>query len=168
MILNSLAVITVGYLEYLYPVTIEQGLQQFEGVKRRFSETPIGSQLLIDDYAHHPTEIKATLTAVRQKYPNRPCVAIFQPHTFSRTQAFLDEFADSLSMADAIYLTDIFGSAREESGTTSIHDLINRCQQANHLTLETVATLQTHSDAVLVFMGAGDIKKYEEAYLETL
>lgn len=168
MILNSLAVITVGYLEYLYPVTIEQGLQQFEGVKRRFSETPIGSQLLIDDYAHHPTEIRATLTAVRQKYPNRPCVAIFQPHTFSRTQAFLDEFAESLSMADDIYLTDIFGSAREESGTTNIHDLINRCHQANHLTLETVATLQTHTDAVLVFMGAGDIKKYEEAYLESL
>lgn len=168
MILNSLGVITVAYLEGLEAQTIELGLQQFEGVKRRFSETKLNTQLLIDDYAHHPTEIQATLSAVRQKYPNRPCVAIFQPHTFTRTQTFLQEFADSLSSADQIYLTDIFGSAREESGNTHISDLIHRCHSANHLTLENVSQLQTYKDAVLVFMGAGDIKKYEEAYIQSL
>lgn len=165
MVLNSLAVIAVAYLEGLTAEQIEAGLQAFQGVTRRFNEHQKGAQVLIDDYAHHPTEIKATLQAVRQKYPRREMVAIFQPHTFSRTQAFLDEFAQSLEFADAIYLTDIFGSARESQGETSIQDLMNRCSNVQHLTLDNIRKLQNHHEAVLVFMGAGDIQTYETAYL---
>ena len=168
MILNSLAVITVAQFESIPASFIEQGLQHFKGVQRRFSETLVNKQIVIDDYAHHPTEIQATLSAVRQKYPNRPCVAIFQPHTFSRTQAFLTEFADSLSLADQIYLTDIFGSAREIQGDTQIQDLIERCVHAKHLTLTNIECLTHYPNAILVFMGAGDIKKYEEAYLRAV
>ena len=76
---------------------IEGPFNTFQGVKRRFSEKRIGSQILIDDYAHHPTEIKATIDAAKQKYPDREIVAVFQPHTFSRTQTFLDDFAESLN-----------------------------------------------------------------------
>ncbi len=63
-------------------------------MKRRFHEKPFGSQVLIDDYAHHPTEIRATIEAARQKYPERQIVAIFQPHTYTRTQTFLQQFAE--------------------------------------------------------------------------
>ena len=165
MVLNSLAVITVAYLEGMTAEQIEAGLQAFGGVARRFNEQKVGNQILIDDYAHHPTEITATLKAVRQKYPAREVVAIFQPHTFTRTQAFLDEFAKSLNLADAIYLTDIFGSAREKQGGTSIQALMSRCHQVQYLTLDNVRKLRTNQEAVLVFMGAGDIQKYEKAYL---
>ena len=102
---------------------VKEQLITFQGVKRRFTEKRIGSQILIDDYAHHPTEIKATIDAANQKYPDREIVAVFQPHTFSRTQAFLDDFAKSLRLADKMYLCEIFGSARENHGKLSIKDL---------------------------------------------
>lgn len=143
---------------------IDKDLRLFEGVKRRFAQKKHHTQIIIDDYAHHPTEIAATLKAVRQKFPDRDLVAVFQPHTFTRTAAFIDEFAQSLNLADHIYLTDIFGSARESSGSVSIQTLIDKCHHANLIEKETVEQLQQHQDSVVVFMGAGDIKKYEDAY----
>ena len=165
MVLNSLAVIGVCYLEEMDPSVIERDLASFEGVKRRFAQVNHHDQIIIDDYAHHPTEITVTLQAVRQKFPDRELIAIFQPHTFSRTAAFLDEFAQSLNLADAVFLTDIFGSARESAGTITIQTLIDKCQNAHLISFESLNELQAYRDAVLVFMGAGDIKKYEEAYL---
>lgn len=164
MVLNSLAVITICYLEGMDPVIVEKDLTLFEGVKRRFAQKKYHSQIIIDDYAHHPTEIAVTLKAVRQKYPDRDLVAVFQPHTFTRTAAFIDEFAQSLNLADHIYLTEIFGSARESSGSVNIQTLIDKCHQASLIKQKTVDVLQQHQDAVIVFMGAGDIKKYEDAY----
>ena len=103
MVLNSLAVIAVCYLEGLQPDVVEKDLALFDGVKRRFAEKNFGDQIIIDDYAHHPTEISVTLKAVRQKYPDRELVAIFQPHTFTRTKTFIDEFSESLNLADHVY-----------------------------------------------------------------
>ncbi|MGL6008667.1 MAG: UDP-N-acetylmuramate--L-alanine ligase, partial [Culicoidibacterales bacterium] len=88
MILNSLAVITVGILEGLNPAQIQTSLQQFQGVQRRFNIEAVGDQIVVDDYAHHPTEIKVTIQALKQKYPERELVIAFQPHTYSRTAAF--------------------------------------------------------------------------------
>lgn len=79
--------------------------------------------ILVDDYAHHPAEIKATIDAARQKYPEKEIVAVFQPHTFTRTIALMDDFATSLDLADQVYLCDIFGSARENVGEVKIEDL---------------------------------------------
>lgn len=120
--------------------------------------------MLIDDYAHHPTEIRATINAARQKYPNREIVAVFQPHTFSRTQTFLDEFADSLSGADAVYLCDIFGSARENHGKLTIEDLQGKIPGAQLMKEDGTAVLKEHKNSVLIFMGAGDIQKFQAAY----
>src|SRR5699024_953456 len=105
---------------------VKERLGTFKGVKRRFSEKVWQDNVLIDDYAHHPTEIKATIEAVRAKYPLKRLVSIFQPHTFSRTKIFLDEFAESLAEADEVYLCDIFGSARERDGSLSIEDLLQK------------------------------------------
>jgi UDP-N-acetylmuramate--alanine ligase len=164
MVQNSLATITICYLEGLSAKVIEKDLSLFGGVKRRFAEKKFRGQIMIDDYAHHPTEISVTLKAVRQKYPDRELVAVFQPHTFTRTAAFIDEFSESLNLADRVYLTEIFGSARETAGGVTIQDLIDKCRNGSLITEATVGQLSDHKDAVLVFMGAGDIKKYEDAY----
>ncbi|MCY9291132.1 UDP-N-acetylmuramate--L-alanine ligase, partial [Bacillus haynesii] len=82
-VLNALAVIALCHYEQVDVDIIKEGLQTFGGVKRRFNEKHAGSQVLIDDYAHHPTEITVTIEAARQKYPERDIVAVFQPHTFT-------------------------------------------------------------------------------------
>lgn len=165
MVLNSLAVIAVTYLENFNPKVVEQDLALFSGVKRRFSERVIGSQILIDDYAHHPTEIEVTLKAARQKYPNRPIVAIFQPHTYSRTTTFAAEFAAALKLADNVYLTEIFGSARESVSDININYILKDHPDFSLITMSSLAELSAFKDGVLVFMGAGDIEKYEHTYM---
>ena len=167
-VLNTLAVISLCHYEGLPADLIQERLHTYQGVKRRFTETNIGKRTLIDDYAHHPTEISATIQSARQKYPNRELVAIFQPHTFTRTKAFLQNFADSLSKADSVYLCDIFGSAREKSGALSIQDLANLIEGSKVLTMDVIPDLLTHEDSVFLFMGAGDIHKFQNAFENTI
>ena len=91
---------------------IAEGLKHFTGTNRRFEKKgEIGGVTIIDDYAHHPSEIRATLTAARN-YPHRKIWCVFQPHTYTRTKAFMDEFAQALSLADEVILADIY-AARE-------------------------------------------------------
>ncbi|OMP67429.1 UDP-N-acetylmuramate--L-alanine ligase [Domibacillus epiphyticus] len=163
-ILNALSVIGLCHYEEIDTDTVKERLLTFSGVKRRFSEKKAGDQVLIDDYAHHPTEIRATINAARQKYPNREIVAVFQPHTFSRTQTFLEEFADSLNKADAVYLCDIFGSARENHGKLTIEDLQEKIPGAQLIKEDATEVLKDHKDSVLLFMGAGDIQKFQASY----
>ncbi|MFT8317295.1 MAG: UDP-N-acetylmuramate--L-alanine ligase [Sporolactobacillus sp.] len=169
-VLNALGVIS--FCNYLnVPIQIvKERLEMFQGVKRRFSEKrlPVAGQILIDDYAHHPTEIRVTIQAAREKYPDRKIVAIFQPHTYSRTMTFMDEFAEALKTADEVYLCDIFGSAREKSGKLSIHDLQDRIEHSYILHNSNLEDLKQYNKAVLLFMGAGDIQKYQKAYQDIL
>ncbi|MEL0538663.1 UDP-N-acetylmuramate--L-alanine ligase [Staphylococcus debuckii] len=165
-ILNTLAVIMVCHLEGLNIENIKEALETFGGVKRRFNETKLHNQVLVDDYAHHPREINATIETARKKYPNKEVIAVFQPHTFSRTKAFLEEFADSLSKADRVFLCDIFGSIREHDGSLTIQDLIDRIPGAQLIGEKNVNILNEFDNAVILFMGAGDIQKIERAYME--
>src|SRR5690625_1567573 len=146
-ILNALSVIAFCHYEGM-DQKVMQALRTFGGVKRRFTEKQIGAQILIDDYAHHPIEVTATIESARKKYPAKPVVAIFQPHTFSRTKTFLNEFADSLNNADHVFLCDIFSSARESSGELTIDDLVKKVPGATLLTLENVAELQQFQESV--------------------
>lgn len=166
--LNTLAVIALCHYEGININIIKEQLKTFSGVKRRFSEKQIGSQIIIDDYAHHPTEIKATIDAANQKYPDREIIAVFQPHTFSRTQTFLEDFAKSLNLADKVYLCDIFGSARENHGKLSIEDLQAKIPGAVLLDEKDTTLLKQHENGVIIFMGAGDIQKYQVAYEKEL
>ncbi|MEI2462833.1 UDP-N-acetylmuramate--L-alanine ligase [Niallia taxi] len=167
-ILNALSVIALSHYEDLDASIVQERLMSFEGVKRRFSEKRIGEQVIIDDYAHHPTEIRATIEAARQKYPDREVVAVFQPHTFSRTQTFLNEFADSLNLADSAYLCEIFGSARENHGKLSIEDLAEKVPGSKIISEESIEALKAHEKAVILFMGAGDVQKFQDAYEKSL
>ncbi|SDH31116.1 UDP-N-acetylmuramate--L-alanine ligase [Alteribacillus persepolensis] len=165
-VLNALGVIALCHYEEVPASVIKEQLASFPGVKRRFTEKTFGTQILVDDYAHHPTEIKATLESAQQKYPGREIVAVFQPHTFTRTQTFLEEFAESLQAADSVYLCDIFGSAREDKGTLTIEDLQEKVPGSHIITENDVNQLAAHKDGVLLFMGAGDIQKFQQAYEE--
>ncbi|SUM70835.1 UDP-N-acetylmuramate--L-alanine ligase [Staphylococcus hominis] len=165
---NALAVITISYLERMDVNNIKEALETFGGVKRRFNETFVSKQVLVDDYAHHPREISATIETARKKYPNKDVVAVFQPHTFSRTQAFLDEFADALSKADHVFLCEIFGSIRENTGELTIQDLINRIDGSALIDENSIDVLEKFDNAVILFMGAGDIQKIQRAYEEKI
>ncbi len=168
-VLNSLAVIAVSYFEKVDLNEIKKELLTFGGVKRRFSQRTVADMTIIDDYAHHPSEIKATLDAARQKYPDKEIIAVFQPHTFSRTIALLDEFAASLNLADHVYLTDIFSSAREKSGAVSSEDLGAKISKGGEvIKLDNMSALLNYHNAVVVFMGAGDVQKYEREYEKLL
>ncbi|GEK33857.1 UDP-N-acetylmuramate--L-alanine ligase [Kurthia sibirica] len=163
-VLNTLAVISLCEYEGIPAKLIQEQLKSYDGVKRRFTETVIGDRILIDDYAHHPTEIAATIQSARQKYPEKELVAVFQPHTFSRTKAFLENFASSLNEADQVYLCDIFGSARENKGELTIHDLVALIPNSDVLQVADIEKLTQHKDAVFLFMGAGDINKFQAAF----
>jgi len=165
---NALAVIATAHYEKIDVDLVAERLASFGGVKRRFTEKIVEDTTIIDDYAHHPAEIKATIDAARQKYPNREIIAVFQPHTFTRTVALLGEFAESLDLADNVYLCDIFNSAREKEGNISINDLLDKTEKGQSiLQAEDVSPLLEHKGDVVIFMGAGDITKFEQAY-ETL
>lgn len=164
-ILNALAVIAVCHEEEVDLEKVKENLMTFKGVKRRFTEKKVEDMTIIDDFAHHPAEIKATIDSARQKYPEKEIIAVFQPHTFTRTVALMDEFAESLSLADSIYLCDIYGSAREAKGDIKIDDLAAKIEGgAPVLTEDNMSPLLDHHDAVVIFMGAGDVQKFERAY----
>ncbi|WP_018665098.1 UDP-N-acetylmuramate--L-alanine ligase [Heyndrickxia acidiproducens] len=167
-VLNALGVIALCQYEGIEKEAVQEHLKTFHGVKRRFTEEEIGTQIIVDDYAHHPTEIKATIDTARKKYPERELVAVFQPHTFSRTQAFLNEFADSLSLADRVFLCNIFGSARENHGKLSIEDLQAKIEGSHIIKENDMSPLLAIDNSVILFMGAGDIQKYQKAYEELL
>ncbi|RIN14609.1 UDP-N-acetylmuramate--L-alanine ligase [Staphylococcus warneri] len=167
-ILNTLAVVTISYLEKMNVDNIKEALETFGGVKRRFNETKVSNQVLVDDYAHHPREINATIETARKKYPQKEVIAVFQPHTFSRTQAFLEEFATSLSAADHVFLCEIFGSIRENTGELTIQDLINRIDGSALIDESGIDVLEKFENAVILFMGAGDIQKMQKAYLNKI
>ncbi|MDF2815995.1 MAG: UDP-N-acetylmuramate--L-alanine ligase [Paenibacillus sp.] len=167
-ILNALAVIGICVLEDFNLDLVRAEMAAFGGVKRRFSEKHVAGNVLIDDYAHHPTEIRATLDAVRSKYPDRKVVSVFQPHTYSRLEKFMDDFAHSLSESDEVYLCGIFGSARENTGNISIDHLMERIPSSKLISENDMDVLRDYSDCVLLFMGAGDVHKYQDKYEESM
>lgn len=162
---NALSVIAICYLEGLPMEEVAREMLTFKGVKRRFSEKAMADMIIVDDYAHHPAEIIATIDGARQKYPEKEIIAVFQPHTFTRTIALMDEFSAALDLADHVYLCDIFGSAREAQGSVKIEDLSNKITKGGQVIQEeNVSPLLEHENAVMIFMGAGDVQKFERAY----
>lgn len=121
--------------------TIKKVLANFQGISRRFEVKGRWREvLLIDDYAHHPTEIKATLAAAKEFYPDKKVWAVFQPHTFSRTKALLDDFAAAFEQADQVIILDIYGSAREKAGQVKAEDLVEKIRKRTFNGMPSVRT----------------------------
>lgn len=152
--------------------TIAKALKNFKGVQRRFSyKIKTEECVLIDDYAHHPTEIDAVADAVRELYPSQQILAVFQPHLFSRTKDFADDFAKSLAKFDELILLDIY-PAREKpmEGITSEWLLGKVKLDAKKLSSkeELITNIQNSKAKVIVMIGAGDIGELVENVKDNL
>ncbi len=173
MLLNALAVISVCYYERLEAKEVAKYLKTFKGAKRRFKENIIGDIVTIDDYAHHPTEVKVTIKAARQKYPNKKIVAILKTHTLSRTKEMADDFVEALNLADDAYVMDV-GVDREEIGYDDVdyHVILDKLRNGKYMSLDRVDELLKYENAVLIFMSSKDIyvlqKEYEKRLKEKL
>ena len=169
MLLNALAVISVCYYERLEAKDVAKSLKTFEGAKRRFKETIIDDIVTIDDYAHHPTEVKVTIKAAKQKYPDKKIIAILKTHTLSRTQEFAQEFADALNLADKAYVMDI-GVDRFEEGYDDVtyNVILDKLNNGSYMSMDKVDELLEYQNAVLLFMSSKDIYVLKEAYEKKL
>ncbi|MFA6808850.1 MAG: UDP-N-acetylmuramate--L-alanine ligase [Eubacteriales bacterium] len=168
-VLNALAAIALSTTIGIPSDRVLQALNCFNGTKRRFEK--IGTKngaLIVDDYAHHPTEIQTTLDGARLSFPQRRIRAIFQPHTFSRTERLLTEFSKAFQVADEVIVAEVFSSAREKrtnSFSSSILADLIRENGINTLffpTLEEISTYLSHtlkSDDLVITLGAGDVYK---------
>lgn len=140
---------------------IYSSLLTFKNAKRRFAIERVERTIIIDDYAHHPTEIKATLEAARQKYPNKKLVAIFKPNTYSRTRDFTDKFVEALSIADKVFLTEIDCNREDPKDypgiTSSI--IIDKIEDAELIDETSISKLEPYLDSVICFMSCAYVDK---------
>lgn len=169
MLLDALAVISVCYYERLEAKDVAKYLKTFKGAKRRFKENVIGDIVTIDDYAHHPTEVKVTIKAARQKYPNKKIVAILKTHTLSRTKEMADDFVEALNLADVSYVMDV-GVDREEIGYDDVdyHVILDKLDNGSYMSLDKVDELLEYENAVLIFMSSKDIYVLQNEYEKRL
>ncbi len=159
---NALAVIAALHQMNVPIQQAAQNLAEFKGTGRRFDIVgEVGGITIIDDYAHHPTKIRATLAAARSRFPNRRLVAVWQPHTYSRTETLADQFIDSLSAADLVLVTEVY-AAREHSDSFSAKSLVEKMADPNRLFTPTIADTTAYliqhlqPGDVLVVLSAGD------------
>lgn len=167
LLLNVLSVITVCYLENIDKEEIRNQVSKIEHAKRRFIEEKFKDNILIDDYAHHPTEVKVTIEAAKTKYPDKQVIAIFKAHTKSRVKYFHKEFADALNLADKCYVMEI-GVDRREEGFDDVthHDIIKYTKNGEEIDLNTVDKLVQYKNSVLLFMSSKDIYVLANKYKE--
>lgn len=167
--MNALAAIAITTQLGVEPNVAHQALESFSGVARRFDiRGNYHGAILIDDFAHHPTEIRAAIAGARQRYPGKRLIVVFQPHTYSRTKAMLKQFADALN-ADAVIVPEIASSARETLKTVSSQELVNKIPKnipARYAaTLEEAAQLlrpMLNDHDIVLLLGAGEVWKIAE------
>ena len=170
MIQNCLATITVSKELGVEKSDIKKYVSNFVSPKRRFKEEIFGDVVLVDDYAHHPTEIKVTLESARQKYPDKELVAVFLPNTYSRTEALLDDFIKELSVTDKTYVMDILcNRERQEDYPGVTSDLIiDGIKGAEKVDINSIDKLLKHKNAVICFMSCAHISPMIDKMKELL
>ncbi len=176
-VLNALATIATALEVGVSFEKISEGLSNFHGAKRRFqTKGRVRNILIVDDYAHHPTEIAATLKAARETKPNK-IFCIFQPHRYSRTQLLLKEFGDAFREADNLILTDVYSAGEEKISGVSGESILQEVLSTTNQAVSYIPKREDIADAVkdqlspgdlVITMGAGDIYKTGEELLELL
>ncbi|MCB7481157.1 UDP-N-acetylmuramate--L-alanine ligase [Christiangramia sediminis] len=171
-LLNAITALAMA-IEYGSPTDgLARALYSFKGVKRRFSyKIKTDNLVLIDDYAHHPTEISAVHQAVREMYPNKKVLAVFQPHLFSRTRDFAEDFASSLSDFDKVFLLDIYPARELPIEGISSAWLLDKISNPGKLLIqkkELIERIKSEEAEVVVMMGAGDIGEEVEKVKKAL
>jgi UDP-N-acetylmuramate--alanine ligase len=171
-VLNALAAIAVGIELGLDDQTIARGFEQFQGVKRRFSRVgEVDGALIIDDYAHHPVEIRAVLAAARESAQER-VIAVMQPHRYSRLQALMDDFQNAFNDADVVLVTPVYAAGEEPIEGVDSAALVEGLRAKGHRMARTVDSLDdlcavlrdlAADGDMIICMGAGDITKWAAA-----
>jgi len=165
---NMIAAIAVAHDLKIEDEKIKAAVSSFKGVKRRFeyiiAPSPAGEGrgkvIFIDDYAHHPDELKALLTGAKKLFPGKKCTIIFQPHLFSRTKDFADGFAESLSLADEIILLPIYPARELPMEGVSSEMILDRMTNTNKKILgknEILDWIKNNTTELLITAGAGDV-----------
>ncbi len=164
-VLNALAALIAANVANVKRETSIATLEKFSGVGRRFEiHGSFNGATLVDDYAHHPTEIRATLRAARQRFADARLVVLFQPHTFSRTRALLDEFVNAFEDADEILITEIYAARETDDSGLSSRELVEQMnKRARYVeTLEEAEKMlraELRAGDVLLALGAGDVNQ---------
>lgn len=160
---NALAAISIALSNDIHPDQIREALGTFKGVKRRFEiHVNEGGKIFIDDYAHHPEEIRAFLSSVRAMFPTKYLTVVFQPHLFSRTRDFAPQFSESLSLADEVILLDIYPARELPIPGVSSSMLLDGIQSQEKQVIAKSALmelLEAKDPELLVTIGAGDIDR---------
>ena len=172
---NALAAIAAAVWCDLAIADACHALQSYQGVARRFQQhADVNGITIIDDYAHHPTEVSTTLSAARDRFPSRRIWAVFQPHTYSRTRNFLGEMAKSFAAADEVIVTDIFAAREQDDGTVSAAAIVAASPHPaiRHIgglveSAEYLSDRVVSGDVIIVF-GAGDSYRIGELLLAQL
>ena len=166
MVANAAAAITIAKKLGLTVEKIHELLETFQNAKRRFAETKIKNCVIIDDYAHHPTEIKVTLEAVKQKYPNKRLVVVFVPNTYSRTKDFKNEFIEAFNIADKTYLTEIDCNRERQEDYPGImsHIIVDNLKNGDMISIDTIDKLKEEKDSVICFMSCAYVDKLIDSF----
>jgi UDP-N-acetylmuramate--alanine ligase len=169
-VMNALAAIAVADRVGIDLVSVRESLRRFRGAARRFQvRGEFQKVTVIDDYAHHPTEIQATLAAARAGYPGREIWAVFQPHTFSRTVALQADFARAFGDADHVIITEIYAAREPEAGNISGREIVDLMDHPDARFIPDLdagvkfLAQHLHSGDVLLTLGAGDVYRVGEA-----
>jgi len=175
---NALAAIAVGFELELDFDLIARGLKAFTGVSRRFQfRGEERGVLVVDDYGHHPTEIKATLAAAKIGSQGRRMVALFQPHRYSRTKDQMDDFARSFNNADVLLVTDIYAASEDPIENVTAERLVEAVKLYGHKDARHVGPLEdaakiladeVRAGDVVITLGAGNVYRAGERLLELL
>jgi len=164
MIYNFLAAIAVCYINNLDLDSIQQKLLNYQKPSRRMEEYYYFDNIIIDDYAHHPKEIKMCLEAIKQKYPNKEILVIFQPHTYTRTLALQNEFKTVFNGVN-LYIAKTFASKREAGDKELDLQVLNVFPNAKVFHKKEIKNLKMLHNNVILFLGAGNINKYISEFL---
>jgi UDP-N-acetylmuramate--alanine ligase len=171
-VLNTVAALAIATSFGVPLPSIAKALLSFKGIKRRFSyKIKTDNLVLIDDYAHHPTEINAVAQSVKELYPSQKVLGVFQPHLYSRTRDFMGDFAKSLSQFDELILLDIYPAREEPIAGVSSENLLSKIKGNNSQLSskdELVANIIKSNAQIIVIMGAGDIGDFVDVIKNNL
>ena len=170
MVMNCAAAIVMCKNIGISLESIRTSLKTFKNAKRRFAVEEYNGSIIVDDYAHHPTEIKVTLEGVRQKYPNKRLVVVFAPNTYSRTKDFTQEFVEAFKIADKTYLTEIDCNREDPKDYPGITSslITDQLDGGEIISVDTINKLENEKDSVVCFMGCAYVDSLINAYKEVI
>ncbi len=175
-VFNALAAIAIAHNAGIHIHTVKKSLKEFKGTHRRFDiKGTRNSITVVDDYAHHPTEIKATLHAAKQ-FPHQKIWCIFQPHTYSRTRTLFDEFSEAFYDADNVIITDIYAAREKDTGIVNPSELVeginkysaNAVYKNDFKGIADLIAREAHPGDLVFTMGAGDVFKLAPMILDEI